>query len=244
MKATKTILLILILTIFGSCSLQRGYVKLTGKEQKEIITTNEIKKYMRANPNPSIVLKAPTSEDKSTQSDPNSYLYNAIEKQLLLEGFDVKDRGLFNEVIGKSKEINYSEIKQLTGTDLILELVRFDTEIPYYTNIYYQKDGKEAIAKEDNFLLNGATIEFKITVIDGNKHGGSYLFNYVPCVERTDDCSCSVAYKKGLDRVYPRLSFCKGDRRASSKGYETIPVDKLEKFVREYVSIMAEAIRS
>ena len=244
MKAKTRILLLMILTTLGSCSLQRGYVKLTGKDQKEIITTDEIKKYMKANPKPSIVLKAPTSEDKSTQSDQNSYLYNAIEKQLLLEGFDVKDRGLFNEVIGKSKDINYSEIKKLTGADLILELVRLDTEVPYNTNIYFQKDGKEAIAKENNFLLNGATIEFKITVIDGNKHGGSYLFNYVPCVEKTDDCSCSVAYKKSLDRVYPRLSFCKGERRPSTKGYETIPEDKLEKFVREYVSIMAAAIRS
>ncbi|MBT0607893.1 hypothetical protein [Aequorivita echinoideorum] len=244
MKTTNRILFLMLFITLGSCSLQQGYVKLNGKNQKEIITTEEIKKYMRANPNPSIVLKAPTSEDKSTQADQNSYLYNAIEKQLLLEGFDVKDRGLFNEVIGKSKDINYAEIKNLTGTDLILELVRLDTEVPYNTNIYYQKDGKEAVAEEENFLLNGATIEFKITVIDGNKHGGSYLFNYVPCIEKTDDCYCNVAYKKNPNRVYPRLSFCKGEKRSSSKGYEIIPEDKLEKFVREYVSVMVTAIRS
>lgn len=99
----------LSILLLSSCGLQKGYLIFTGK-QNEIIATQTIKDYIKSNTTPSIVLKAPNSEKKTTQSDPNSYIYNAIEKELLLAGFDVKDRGLFNEVISKSKEIDYNEI--------------------------------------------------------------------------------------------------------------------------------------
>jgi hypothetical protein len=122
----KKLTLLMILTIpfaITSCSLQKGYVKLESKStDADKVGTEVIRNFIKNNPKASIVVTAPNSKEKSTQSDPNSNIYNVIEKELVRSGFDVKDRGLYNEVVSKSKEINYSELKKLTGTDIILEL--------------------------------------------------------------------------------------------------------------------------
>ncbi|GAB3884868.1 hypothetical protein GCM10028825_11390 [Spirosoma agri] len=62
-------------------------------------------------------------------------LYNAIEKQLFKEGFSVRDRGLFNQVLDANQSVAYSKISSLTDTDLILELVRLDNPVGYTTNV-------------------------------------------------------------------------------------------------------------
>lgn len=244
MKATKSILLILIATFFfSSCSLQKGYLHLTGKSD-EIIATNTIKEFMKENESPSIVLKVPKSEKQITESDPNSYIYNAIEKELLLAEFDVKDRGLFNEVISKSKDIDYKEIKVLTGTELILELVRIDTKIKYTTNIVSKKDGTEEVIKDKTFTKYGAAIEFKLIVVENNEFAGSYSFYFTPCENLNDmDCNCEIAYKNyRTTRVYNHLSFC-NDKEIDT-GFVTIPQNILEEFVRNGVKKMIAEIQT
>lgn len=229
------------LLLISSCSLQKGYIKFTSKPD-EIIATQMIKDYMKNHPKPTIVLKAPNAENKSTQSDPNSYIYNAIEKELLIAGLDVKDRGLFNEVMGKTKEINYSEIKQLTGTDLMLELVRVTTDVEYGTNKYYRKNGIEKIIKNHTFRKYGAAIEFKLTLIEKNQYAGSYSFYYTPCTEVNGKCECEVAYKTFPSKFYPEFSFCSGPNNLNF-GYQYVSENTMEKFVRNGVKLMVEEIK-
>ena len=61
-------------------------------------------------------------------------LFNAIEKELLRENFRVRDRGLFNELLSKSQTSDYSKIKELTNTDIILEVVNINPSVLYTTN--------------------------------------------------------------------------------------------------------------
>lgn len=235
--------LLIVSTLLCGC-LQKGYVKYTNKVD-EVIATQMIKDYIKENPNPSIVLKVPVSENRITQSDPNSYMYNAIEKELLNGGFDVKDRSLFNEVIGKSKEINYSEIQKLTGTDLILELVHSSTKEVFTTNRYYRTDGSERISTENTFDKYGAVIEFKLTLIEKNQYAGSYLFNYVPCTDIKQDCECEVAYKTFPRKEYLYLSFCNQPQNTEGeeiKPFEVSP-DVMGEFVRNGVKQMVAEIR-
>jgi len=227
---------IVIALLVSSCALQRGQLKFQSKPD-EIIVTPKIKDYLKEHPNPSIVLKAPYAENKSTQSDPNSYIYNVIEKELLIAGFDVKDRGLFNEVVGKSKEINYKEIKELTNTELLLELVNVSTTIEYGTNKFYTKDGTEKVANQ-NFIKYGAVIEFKLTIIESNQFAGSYSFYLTPCSSENSGCECEIAFKDYVPiKVYPQLSFCNG-QNSENKEYEYVTENIMEEFVRAGVKLM------
>lgn len=238
MKPIIKLLLISIVSSFilASCSLSKGTISFERKAD-EIIATPQIKDYLKKNPNPTIVLKAPNSENKATQSDPNSYIYNAIEKELLLAGFNVKDRGLFNEVVGKSKEINYEELKKLTNTQLLLELVNVSTRVEYGTNVFITENGDEKVANQ-NFKLYGAVIEFKLTIIETNQFAGSYSFYITPCSASTSGCECEVAYKNYRDvRIYPHLSFC-NTGEGKVKEYTYVTENAMEKFVRNGVKKM------
>ncbi|MBK8806428.1 MAG: hypothetical protein IPO21_07225 [Bacteroidales bacterium] len=228
--------------LFSSCVLKKGNLLLTEKEN-EIIATQSIKDYMKLFSNPSIVLKAPNSENKTTQADPNSYIYNAIEKELLIAGFDVKDRGLFNEVVGKSKEINYEEIRTLTGTDLILELVNVSTKLEFVTNKYYKADGRESIAPY-TYKVYGAVIEFKLIIIQNNQYAGSYLFYYTPCSKITEDCGCKVLYKDFPSKVYPYLNPCTIDMSPNRTSFEYVSQDAMVEFVRNGVKQMINEIKN
>ena len=241
MKAKMNLIVLVSALFISSCSLQKGYVKFKDKPD-EIITTQAIKDFIKKSPNPSIVLKAPKLEDKSTQSDPNSYIYNAIEKELLLAGFDVRDRSLFNEVVSKSTEINYNELKKLTNTELLLELVNVSTEIEFGTNKYYRKDGKPKVVNYI-FIKYGAVIEFKLTIIETNQYAGSYSFYFIPCSEPTHGCECEVAYKTFPSRIYPHLSFCNDPHNSIKIAYVHVSQYSMEKFVREGVRLMISEIK-
>lgn len=242
MKICKLLLFVICSYIISACSLQKGYI-LYNSKKPEIIATPMIKEYIKTHPNPSIVLKAPNSESKSTQSDPNSYIYNAIEKELLIAGFDVRDRGLFNEIISKSRDINYEDLQKLTGTELILELVQVSTSVEYVTNKFYTRDGAERVSSEVNFKKYGAVIEFKMTLIEKNQFAGSYTFNYVPCSSvDLNNCNCEVAYKDWT-KVYPYLSFCRNVNDYNKEAFEYVSQNEMELFVRDGVRKMIAEIR-
>jgi len=245
MKNISLFLLVIFgLIILNSCSLHIGYVKFE-KKADEILPTQAIKKYMKEHSKPSIVIKAPNIVSNATQSDPNDYIYNAIEKELFIAGFDVKDRGLFNEVMKKSDNINYKEIKKITGTDLILELVVIDTKVKYTTNRFYSKKGIEKIIKDNELYAYGATIEFKIILIENNEYAGSYSFYYTPCVGENNGCECEIAYKNYHPiKIYPHLSFCnKNKKRPGTEAYEYVTKNAMEEFVRGGVKKMIKEIR-
>lgn len=234
------LLFLAVITLLTTSCLKTGYLKYDGKKN-EIIASQKIKEFMQKNPSPSIVLRVPKAELLSTQADPNGYIYSAIEKELMIAGFNVKDRGLFNEIVGKASGITYQELKKLTGTDLILELVRADLAVEHETNRIYSKLNEEVVFKNAKIVRNGAAIEFKITIIENNDYGGSYSFYYTPCPKsENNDCSCQIGYKGS--KVYTNLNLCKDE---NYDGYEKIDKDILEEFVREGVKkVIAEIRRS
>ncbi|BDS10089.1 hypothetical protein [Aureispira anguillae] len=241
----RNLLLITTLIILTASCRQTGYLKYKGKTD-EIIATNKIKKFMKDNESPSIVLRVPKSEQNATQEDPNAYIYNSIEKELVLAGFDVKDRGLFNEVVSKSEETNYKELKKLTETDLILELVQMKFNIKHKTNKFYTKRGKEKIASRDaSITKTGAVIEFKLIILEKNDYGGSYSFYYTPCngsEEHKADCKCKIAHKGS--KIYPEIDLCKTRKKKKKEAFEIIDKDLLEEFVRKGVKQMVEETKA
>ncbi len=206
----KIIKLLLVTLILNSCALKTGYLKFDRTKQDEIIATVNIKKFMASHPNPSIVLRVPDGGGSILGNDNNSLIYNAIEKELIIAGFNVKDRGLFKAVMDKSKSSDYSQINEVTKTDLILELILPDTKQQYRTNRFYTEDDEEIIFNDREFNRDGLEIDFKLILVKENEYGGSYSFYYAPCEKKNELCGCKVVYKNYTPpRTYPQVNPCR-----------------------------------
>lgn len=244
---------IITLAMLSSCGVKEGYVKFN-QTPDDLIGLDKIKAFLKQNPNPSIVLRVPQTTANATQSDQMNHLYTAIEKELVRSEFNLRDRGLFNQVLNSQKDLDYSKITELTGTDLILELVKVDNEIPFNTNIAYTKKDIAVILKNINYARIGASVEFKLILVKNNQHGGSYTFTYTPCTEQDDDCYCKVPYKYGK-QFYSESSLLNicwlrqlKDNHAPPKGYEysipqTVSQSQLEDLVIKGVKRVIKAIK-
>ncbi len=240
MKTANIFLIIIFSFTFFSCALQKGKLQYEGKKN-EIIVTQSIKDFMAKKSNPSIVLRVPYVEENATTSDTNNYIYTAIEKELILAGFNVKDRGLLSEVMNKKREsINYSDIQSLTEADLILELVKINRNIRYTTNKIITKEGYEKVFNKP-ITRYGASIEFKLIIVKENILAGSYLFYYTPCSkDNNSGCECAVGYKS-YD-VYPLINYC-NQPKVVNIPYEYVDGSILEEFVRSGIRLLIEEIK-
>lgn len=171
-------------------------------------------------------------------------LYNAIEKQLFKEGFSVRDRGLFNEVLDDNTGLNYSKIKDLTNTDLILELVSLENSVGYTTNVCYtDADDQQRVIKEYRDT-GGASVEFKLVYVKTNEIVGSYKIHYTPCTE-----GCRGLYsKKGSQGYFINKSWLKpGEaeqiRRLNRKAYQRLDQDELEAFITDATQQLVRTMR-
>lgn len=204
----------------------KGTVKFNEVEN-EIFTKKELKDYIRKTNAPTIVLRVPNitysyinTEDNITNKNDfsDSDVYGTIEKELAKAGFIVRDRSLFNKLSNDNKVQDYSKLRELTNTELILEVVRV-RKIPYDTNEYVNSNGKEKIAPF-NIKMYGEKIEFRIISVKSNDMVGNYVFNYTPCIE-------------GCTYIYDELGNIKNinsDTKSAYKfvGYGTV----LEKFYK------------
>jgi hypothetical protein len=194
----------LCLLAVAGCSSNKAIVRFTPKAP-ELYSKKSLAQILKNAPSPKIVLRVPVSNTNSadgrqtaesplrivtagSQGESEAIIYNAIEKQLFRSGFTVRDRALFNEVLRKSGNIDYTTVNGLTDTDLILELVRLDTQVPYVTNKYYQQNKKKEVERTLNdpnskLTLYGGLVEFKVIHVRTNELLGTYLFNYTPCLE-------------------------------------------------------------
>ncbi|QJW90790.1 hypothetical protein HNV11_16090 [Spirosoma taeanense] len=168
-------------------------------------------------------------------------LYNAIEKQLFKEGFSVRDRGLFNEVLDDNQSIDYSKITALTNTDLILELVRIDNLVGYTTNVCYADDEEKPI---NGYRTVGASVEFKLVHVKTNEIVGSYKIHYTPCLD-----GCRGLYRKGsprghfTDSPWLKPGELRQLQKLSRKPQETLDQDELELFIANATHQLVQTMR-
>lgn len=204
---------------------------------------------MDKNSSPSIVLRVPDAVEKATKSEENAFIYNAIEKELVIAGFDVKDRAVFNEVVNKNNELDYKSLKELTNTDLILELIRVEGKIEHNTNVFYTKRDKQKLAKRGGTIVRyGQVLEFKIVMLEKNEYGGSYSFYHTPCKDIKsikDDCNCNIGHKGA--KIYNYIDMCKPSRaevrRRKKQAFDVVrEQDAYEKFIRNGVKQMIAEI--
>jgi hypothetical protein len=208
------------------------------KKADEVFANNNLKTFFKNNPSPTFVLRVPNSNDKATSntasSKDNNILFNTIEKELLKQGFSVRDRGLFNEIINKSGSTDYSKIKDLTNTDLILEVVNIDPAVIYTTNKVTKVSNKKQITEVGaiDYKRNGASIEFKLITVKNNEIAGIYKYNYQPCPN-----GCAIGTFSLIGR--PKS---KGGKEVELK--ELVSVNELEIFIQRCMQDLIGSFKS
>jgi len=241
MRSFKFACILIIAIVLQSCHTTNEFVKFTSKK-KDVYTNNNLKLFLKNNPQTNVVLRIPnafedvttkTTNDKlisiSKQNQTMDVYYNAIEKEFLKGGFSVRDRGLFNEVLKKmsrdnNENINYSQIKDLTNTDLIVEVIKINPSVLYYTNKKYSinKKGRtiETTASRE-FKMYGASAEFKIILVKNNEMAGTYTFNYSPCIDGCPVTSFNQTIKHSKKTIIP------------VQPYEGVEQNEMEIFIRK-----------
>jgi hypothetical protein len=232
MKVIKLLLLLIITLLLFSCSTTK-ILKFTQKSN-EIVNTNSLTEFLAKNKKPKVVLRVKNSSINLTENEDNDYLYNAIENQLLRSGFIVRDRQLFNQITGNDKNnIDYKKLKEKSDTDIIIELTKLKTKILYETDKYYDKKNHEKTVSNFLYKSFGASVEFKIILINTNEFAGVYKFNYTPCVS---GCVISLSTKELLKQRKKKL-------KEKGKGYEGVERDELEIFMKNATRKLVEAMR-
>lgn len=234
MKKPLLLLLLIGFVIFlQSCSTSKT-IRFTPNED-QVYTTDKLSTFLANNKNPKVVLRVTNTSTNLTDQENVDYLYNSIENQLLASGFIVRDRQLFNQIVGNSdNNIDYEKIKEKSDTDLIIELTKLDPSILYKTNKYYDKKNREKIEDFGSHERFGASVEFKIVTIENNEYAGVYEFNYAPC---TEGCVVSKSFKE-LRKEY------KKQKKEGKEGYEGVEQDELEIFIKNATRQLVAQMRS
>lgn len=230
---SKLLLFIVSLCLFASCSSTKT-IKFSDKDD-DVYTTDNLKEFLNEHKNPKVVLRVPDASLNTTAQENVDYLYNSIENQLLASGFVVRDRQLFNKIIGNdNNNIDYEKLKDKSDTDLIIELTKLDPSIIYETNTYYDKNEQEKTETDGTFERFGASVEFKVVSIETNEYAGMYKFNFTPC---TDGCVISKSFKD-LRKELKEL------KKMDEKPYEGVEKDDLEDFIKRATRELVAEMRS
>lgn len=213
----KNLIYILLAVFTISCSSTKS-IQFSQKEN-DIFTNQNLKDFLATHKSPKVVLRVPLSSGNVTEKDENSYLYNAIENELLSSGFVVRDRQLFNQIIENNENnLDYEVLKQKSDTELIIELSQLKHDILYETNKFLDGKGNEKIESYTTHKKYGAMVEYKVIIVENNQYAGVYRFNYTPCTE-----PCMVSFP--LNDAHKR-------RKEKPVAYEYVEKDEMEEFIR------------
>lgn len=210
---------------------EEGTVKLTAKND-EIFTKPSLISYLNQTKSPTIVLRVPLQVDKLLEENrySKSQIYNTIEKELAKANFIVRDRALYQKVLDQNVSTDYSKIKELTETDLILELVSADDE-RYNTNQYVNRKGKPRMT-DGPMTIFGKQVEFKLIKVKENDLVGSYTFHFTPCV---NGCVYNIDHFGTLYNVSTTSKIV--------KPYEFVTQDRLEEFYKNCAKLLIKELR-
>jgi len=226
-------LLALSCLLLTNCAVTKT-LKFSQKED-DIVRTESLKDFLNENKNPKVVLRVNESSMNVTEGDNNDYLFNAIENQLLSSGFIVRDRQLFNQIIENDENnIDYKQLKEKSDTDLIIELTKLNPQVMYETNKYYDQKNRERIEMSYSYQKYGASVEFKVVMINSNEFAGVYKFNYTPC---TNGCVISKSMSE-LRREREKKA------NDDKKGYEGVERNELEVFIKNATKQLVTEMRN
>jgi hypothetical protein len=205
----KSIILICLcgIVILQSCAAiaVKGKVSAVAREN-EIVINPELREFLKKNPNPRVVLRVPfttsnvTAAESKINSDYNS-LYGRIEKELMKEGYTVRDRNMLNSILSSGQNLSYKEIGEKIETDIIIEIISITsseisddskkvtfekTVLPFTKKTF--PDKKKLINELDKQMnialtVENYTVDCKVILVNEGTTVGMFTFNYCACSE-------------------------------------------------------------
>lgn len=230
-----TLLLLLTITMF-SCTPTKKFIKFPA-EPKEIFQKQELTDYFKENAHLSIVLRMPKKMGKATNmlmgTAKISLFTDRLESELLKNGYNVRDRVLFNQIVDKADNaaaVDYSKIKELANTDLIFEVVNINLNEVFTTKRYTAVSAKKTVEKTGKYTYRrrGEVVEFRILLAKKNEIAGIYKFKYAPiCPEQN---GCPVESEEGSTSVTSYLA---------SGGVSNAELGRVaEKLIQDFVQLV------
>ena len=175
---------ILFVGFLVSCSPKYVTVSFHAPDDEKY-ETPALQTYFSKNTKPVIMLRTPLGgeSDILNNSGFTKSFYSNLEKSFLEKGFTVRDRGLFETILTQSQYTDYSKMTELTGTDIIIEIVGIE-KTTYCTRDLTTTKGKKIRVGNCSFCgFDGYRIEIKVVMIKDNTLAGNYVFNYAPNVD-------------------------------------------------------------
>ena len=191
----KSLFILLGLSLFVlGCSPK--YIKIKEEAKAENFTNEQLRNYIKKNPSPVIVVRSTGITGSISSSSGSDRICSVLEMALAKNGFDVRDRSLFESVATSGKtgrEISYQDIYKATAVDLLLEVSHYSLSDYYSVDGYYKgntfhrfapiRDGSRRY--QPHYLFRGMSLTIKVIVLKDNIVGGSYSYSYVPCSEES-----------------------------------------------------------
>lgn len=187
--------------IFSRCAVPLKIVNYQAKAP-EAFTAMSLAGLLNGPGAPSVMVRAIDRADKNENIRESTFsqIYSAIENVLLKEGFTVRDRTLFNKIANSTGTTDYSKLKDITGTDLILEITNIDPVVVYSTNILtlaYKKHQKNQV-QDISYRRYGAAAAYRLIIVKNNEIAGVYKYNYNPCANGCEAESFTFPKKNAL----------------------------------------------
>lgn len=223
----KNAFLLVIAIMLQSCMSQLATVRLS--QQDDVFSRPSLKDILSSKSSPSILVRIP---DGATTGDvdkvvPAGSMYSAIENEFVRNGYVVRDRSLFNRVMGGEQMSDYETLYSITNVDFLIEVINFSV-VKLSTNTYYDKKN-QAKTMNESYSWNGLKVEFRVIALKENEIAGIYTFYWYPCED-----GCEYLYnpdnpQKGLQRP------------ASNNKLSPLPVESIS--VDVYATFMTDATR-
>ena len=246
----KTLLVTLfILSVFYTEAFRRPVTVTFEKTKDEIFTKPQLKALLAQNPNPAILIRMPNGNGnvssgesgisglEFTKAEKNQVV-SAIEKSLILSGFSVRDRAIYEKVLDNMNNGDYSKMADLTGTDLVLEVVDISLE-EYHTNTVDRKGADKSY--NCNFSgFYGWKVEMKIISVKLNEVVGLYTFYKTPCTK-----GCNFELDLHCNLLSPKIKRTKDKEGNYSPFVYKVDVDgaKLDNFGNAISKKLIEAMK-
>jgi hypothetical protein len=194
MKKSLILICLCSIVILQSCSPKA--IAVSGKfstvaPENEIVINPELREFLKKNPNPKVVLRVPstTSNVTAAESEKNSNynnLYGRIEKELMKEGYTVRDRNLLNNLLLSGQNLSYKEIGEKIETDIIIEIVSINENTVSTTNskVEFEQDISQLntnITIKNLFTAINYAVDCKIILVNEGTTVGMFTFNYCNC---------------------------------------------------------------
>jgi len=190
--------------IFSRCAAPLKIVDYQAKAP-EAFTAGSLAGLLNGPGAPSVMVRAIDSPDKNENIRESAFgqIYSTIENALLKEGFTVRDRTLFNKIANSAGPADYSELKDITGTDLILEIINIDPAVVYSTNtltLAYKKHQKNQV-QDISYRRYGAAAAYRLIIVKNNEIAGVYKYHYNPCANGCEADNFTFSKRNDLQTV-------------------------------------------